>query len=204
MTPLISIRQSPAVNAFHCICQQDNVDRGGGVGVCRRTEKHICRNCCRWIVPSNTAHIFITGLIWLTAFPCTVFFLKGWGAVRTRMLRSRVKVTVPAWPNLSLLQPEEPSPEMEALLSQPPPPLLLLGESASQEIHLHRVDKSEIAHQTTGKECAFACEAVSGTARVANPLHSLRVTITLQPEEKKTTQLVFWPSWSVLMALWLS
>lgn len=55
-------------------------------------------------------------------------------------MRSRVKVKGPARPNLSLLQPEEPSPEMEALLllpQPPPPPLLLLGESASQEVYLH-------------------------------------------------------------------
>lgn len=129
----------------------------------------------------------------VAAFLRTVF-LGGRSAARTRMLRSRVKVTVPAWPNLSLLQPEKPSPEMEALLSQPPPPLLLLGESASQEIHLRGEDKSEIVYQTTGKECAFACKAVSAMAKVINPLHSLRVSITLQPQGEKTTQLVFYPS----------
>lgn len=85
------------------------------------------------------------------------------------MLCSRVKVTVPAWPNLSLLQPEKPSPEMEALLSQPPPPLLLLGESASQEIHLHGEEKSEIVHQTISRERAFACEAVFGYGESGKP-----------------------------------
>lgn len=47
----------------------------------------------------------------------------------------------PPRPNLSLLQRREPSPEMEALL-----PLLLLGESASQEIYLYGEEGGEKWH----------------------------------------------------------
>lgn len=205
MTPLISSGKSTAVNAFHCIWQEENVDHGEG-GVCR-TEKQICRKCSRtnrsFKHGTHTyygAHLTPSAL---AAFLALRFSGDG-GAARTPMLRSRVKVTVPAWPNLSLLQPPEPSPEMEALLSQPPPPpLLLLGESASQKFTCTEKTKVKLYTEHPPRSASSRCEAISRMARVANPLHSLRVAITLQPEEKKTTQLVFSPSRSLLMTLWL-